>query len=69
MGDINNLTLAGFFEAWENQLEASTAPEAEKNEAREALHRAKEMVAQATTGAAGALLADALRASLGGLAG
>ncbi len=65
MGDINNLTPAAFFDAWEEQLEASVASEAEKEEARGALRRSKEMVTQTTTGAAGGLLAGALRAVLG----
>lgn len=69
MGDINNLTPVGLFEAWERQLEATAGSEAEKEEARGVLLRAKEMVAQTGTGAAGGLLADALRASFGGLAG
>ena len=56
---VNNLSVANFFEAWEQQVEELDAPPEEKREAREKLRMAKEVVTGAAGSAGGRLIYDA----------
>jgi hypothetical protein len=65
VGDINNLTLVSLIEDVEAAVEASTASDDDKREARDALGRARKAVDEIGSSAAGDLVASALRAVLG----
>lgn len=61
MGDVNvtNVNVANFFDAWEQKIdEIAAAPEA-KEEARDRLHRAKEIATGAASSPGGRALYDA----------
>ncbi len=61
MRDINvsNVNVTNFFEAWEQKIEELDASPEDKNEAREKLRMAKDIITGAAGGAGGRLLYDA----------
>jgi hypothetical protein len=65
LGDIANIDLFVILDAAERCLEAIDAPEDAKEEARGVLHRMRETGATIATGAAGSVLATAVRQALG----
>jgi len=67
MRDINisSVNVTGFFEAWEHKLDELDAPAEAKEEARDRLHRAKEIATGAASSAGGRALYDAFSLLLG----
>jgi hypothetical protein len=61
MRDINisNVDVANFFDAWERKIDELDAPSEAKEEARDRLHRAKEIATGAASSAGGRVLYDA----------
>lgn len=61
MRDVNitNFTVGTFFEAWERKIEELDAPPEEKDQARDRLRTAKDILTGAASGAGGRALYDA----------